>query len=321
MVSPSPYLLQFFFFFSRLDFHSPAVEGGRLPLGADASDTGGTARAPALASHGGRVPSPAPRGSCPGCSSPDTCIGTPAPTAFDTWARAAPACSPLWLCCLLPSSSAWFVPVVPLAPSPAPSLGGLMGPAACSTEAWRLGDCTDNVAGTCRCHPKVGLNPPGRGKRPNKAGWMPRTGSGAGGTLKGALRKEEEAPDLILPYTEGPQEEAAAPARSRRLCFTRQSALEWEEGGEEARLQLPSSRRTRSIPKDHGCPVPRLQRESRSCACPPRSQPPFSSSTSCLPACLGGGAATAPSTTVPSLSAGLCGQEIPSSLLGVPGWG
>lgn len=150
---------------------------------------------------------------------------------------------------------------------------------------------------------------------------MPRTGSGAGGTLKGALRKEEEAPDLILPHTEGPQEEAAAPARSRRFCFTRQSALEWEEGGEEARLQLPSSCRTRSIPKDHGSPVPRLQRESRSCACPPRSQPPFSSSTSCLPACLGGGAATAPSTTVPSLSAGLCGREIPSSMLGVPGWG
>lgn len=93
------------------------------------------------------------------------------------------------------SSSACFVPVVPLAPDPAPSLGDLMGPTASSTEAWRLGDCTDNVAGMCRCHPKVGLNPLGRGERQNEAGWMPRTGSGAGGTLKGALRKEEGALD------------------------------------------------------------------------------------------------------------------------------
>lgn len=190
----------------KLDFHSPAV-----PRGAHASDRVGTARVPACLLL-----------LLPHAAAPQTfAMGSTHP---QPWAHAAPPA---------PHSSASFsaacvVPAMPLAPNSAPSLSdelALMDTRPSTPNdggwetAWRL----------CRCHPKLGLNTPGRGEQPtNGAGGLLRTGAGAGGTLKEALRKGQGVLDPFCPTQRDPRKEQQP--RSGADSFVLPGRVPWSRG-------------------------------------------------------------------------------------------
>lgn len=106
--------------------------------------------------------------------------------------------------------------------------------------------------------------------------------------IEGGSEKGAGSPGSILPHTEGPQEGAAAPKRSRQLCFTRQSALEQREEEEEKLSRNCQDPATQAAVRRATAPLPLGARESESCACLIWSQSLLSSSRSSLPGLLRG---------------------------------